>query len=71
MKKWYRIFELVDGKPEMTSQLAFDDNYFKSEKVAEKKLPEYVEESYGEDLMGIETFLILPVYSKEKHNGIK
>jgi len=70
--KWYRIFELVGGEPTITSQLAFEDNFFKTDKDAEKKLPKYVKEKYGEDcLLGYETFLILPIFTEEKYNGIK
>jgi len=71
MKKWYRIFELVNGQPEMTTELAWKDNYFKTEAEAEKKLPKYVKKTYGENILGMETFLILPVYSKKKTDGIK
>ena len=64
MKKWYRIFELVCGQPEITTELNFRDNYFKTEKEAEKKLPKYVKNAYGDIVF--ETFLILPTFSKKK-----
>lgn len=62
-KKYYRIFELVDGVPTITQELNFDTNLFPFMlEDVEALLPKYVKEMYGENLIGFEEFLILPVY---------
>ena len=68
MKKYYRIFEIVDGAPVITAQLARKGNWFDTAEDAERGIMEYnnLKYFYEEGNYTEKQFTILPVYEQEK-----
>lgn len=66
MKKYYRIFEIINGVPTITKQLEKRTNWYDSESDADKGINEWNQLPHllEEDKFG-KKFTILPVYDAD------